>query len=268
MGELLGCVTDFGYTDASTAQASAIINQATVDAAIQTAVALYQRNASASISSIQTALANQQVKLAEEVHAHAKEFWPAEVSLVNDVFAVPKLTAGYTLLSNSFDLIAQNALASGRQTWIDTMRSWCMGPTPCDVARWQRLSRTARVDIDSYACRQDENRVQILNDLRYARELEILGMGRGMVKDLVTYEELSEYSQLSAANVLEGGINAAAATYGFYAAQRVQESGWGSMIQSQWSRPQTPSASANVIDVPNARMPPPFAPQLAGAPNQ
>ena len=49
----MSCVTDMAYVSAATQQGKAIVTQAIVDAAIQVAVALWQRNSSTSISNMQ-----------------------------------------------------------------------------------------------------------------------------------------------------------------------------------------------------------------------
>ena len=71
----MACISNDAYVKAAQKQADALKRQAKVDVAIQLGVALWQRNASKSISNMQNELADQQTKLAEEVQAHAESFW-------------------------------------------------------------------------------------------------------------------------------------------------------------------------------------------------
>lgn len=243
------CITDSAYISAANRQAAAIRTQAATDVAIQTAVALWQRNASQSISNMQTNLANQQVVLAEQVHAHAVLFWPEETELVNDVFSETRITAPYTALGSAWGGIAADTMQQARQVWIDTQRANCMSPSRCDDARWQRHAGAARVDLASYGYRQAEAREQITNDRRYARQLAVLGLGRGRTSTLISYQSVSQFSGLSAGSMLEAGINSALTVYGYESEMRRQPTGWAAGIQQTWQarmpapvRPDPPAA--------------------------
>lgn len=225
------CITDSAYIQAATKQAAAIKTQAAADIAIQTGVALWQRNASQSISNMQTDLADQQVALAEQVHAHAILFWPEEAELVSDIFAEARITAPYSALGLAWSGMARDTMQQARQVWIDTQRASCMAPSRCEDTRWQRNAGVAMVDLGSYGFRQAEAREQITNDRRYARQLAVLGMGRGRANTLVSYQGVSQFSGISAGSMLEAGINSALMVYGYESQRRMEPSGWASGIQ-------------------------------------
>jgi hypothetical protein len=210
------CVTDSAYVQAAEKQAKAIAAQAAADIAIQVGIALWQRNSSQSISNMQTNLANQQVELAERVHAHAVLFWPEEAELVNDIFGEARTTPVYDL-GTGWGEIANQTLADARLVWLDTSRAECFAPDRCDDARWQRNAALNEVDMTSYGYRQAEARSEILNDRRYARQLAALGMSRGSLKSLLSYQDVGQTSGLYAATALTEGVNNVLDAYGYYA---------------------------------------------------
>jgi hypothetical protein len=231
----MSCVTDSAYISAATKQGHAIVTQATVDAAIQVAIALWQRNSSTSISNMQKNISEQQVVLAEAVQAHAVIFWAEEADLVNDAFGVSKVVTGYTALSSGWAALVDEAEAEGRALWLDVSRQLCLPPDRCQDARWQRNEQLLRADMLSYASRQDEARTETLNDRRYARQLAVLGMGQGKVADLVTYQNIGLYSGLSAASMLESGINSAMQLYGYQSSRTGPPTGWAQGIKQTWT---------------------------------
>lgn len=238
---MANCITDAAYAAAATKQASAIKIKGTAEIAIQVGVALWQRNASQSISNMQTQLADEQVKLAEAVHAHAIKFWPAEAALVTDVFNEVKITAPYAALGLAWGGLVTDTMAQARLVWIDDARRNCNNPTRCDDARWQRNTAGARVDLASYGYRQAEAREQITNDRRYARQLAVLGLGRGGLGNLLSYQSVSQSSGLGASGILEGTINSAMQAYGYYSARAGRPEPWGASIRDSWSSARMPS---------------------------
>src|SRR5699024_5912112 len=154
----------------------AITRQAIADTAMQVALALWQRNSSASIVNMQTEIADRNTRLAENVHAHAKKFWPAERALVDDAFNEGKANPQYDGTSLAWAAIADSSLRTGRETWLQTMREWCLPPTRCEDSRWRRNAELICADVISFADRQEEARADILNDRRYSRQYAALGM--------------------------------------------------------------------------------------------
>jgi hypothetical protein len=218
-------VTDVGYVAAASAQASGIVARGAADIAIQIGVALYERNSSRSISNMQTDLADRQMLLAERVQAHAILFWPEEAELVSDVFAETRATAVYAL-GTGWGEIAESTLAQARLVWLETSRQECFVPDRCDDARWQRNATMNQVDVTSYGFRQSEARMEILNDRRYARQLTVLGLGRGLANTLTSYQSVSQYSGLSAGDMLDAGISKALLAFNYHRYDPRTEDGW------------------------------------------
>ena len=227
----MACITNAEYIAAATQQADAMVGQATADAAIQVGIALWQRNSSKSIKNMQIEIADRQMKLAEQVQAHAEIYWPREKQLVDDTFGVGKVTTQYVTLSAEFGGMTDGSMAQGRTRWIDTMRDWCMAPSRCEDARWQRNAQLARSDMMSYAARQDESRTQILNDRRFARQYAVLQMGRGMLSDLLNYQSIAEVAGAHAGAMLTNTVNSALTAFGYYP-NRHEQTGWGSGIRN------------------------------------
>lgn len=226
----MACITNDEYVAAAQQQADAMVGQATADAAIQVGIALWQRNSSKSIKNMQIEIADRQMKLAEQVQAHAEIYWPKEKELVDDTFGVGKVNTQYVALATEFGSIADVSLAQGRTRWIDTMRSWCMAPSRCEDARWQRNSQVARSDMMSYAARQDESRTQILNDRRFARQYAVLKLGRGALDFLLSYQAIAQISGGYAGQMLTSTVNSALTAFGYYPT-RHEQTGWGSGIR-------------------------------------
>lgn len=239
---LCSCVTNVAYTAAAGKQSAAIITQATVDAAIQVAIALWQRNSSKSIQSMQQEIADAQVQLAEEVQAHAEIFWPEEKELIDDIFAESKVTTGYTALMAEFSGLASATLNDGRSRWVQTMRSLCMPPSRCEDARWHRNAAVIGVDLQNFAARQDEARTQIINDRRYARQNMALGLGRGQLQALLSYQDIGRIAGANAAGSLLATVNSAMQAYG-YNQLRQDYTAWGSGIRDTWAKTYMPQGS-------------------------
>jgi hypothetical protein len=236
---MAACITDAAYIGAASRQASAIISQATIDAAIQVGAALYQRNASGSIVNMQEQIAERQTRMAERVQAHAEIFWAEERELVDDIFSITRRTEDYLSSSNILGNYADAALAAGRQDWLHTADELCMPAGHCEDARWDRNAQVIRADLISYSARQEEARVQILNDRRYAWQHAMTGLGRGQLSSLMTYQAINGVIAGNLGNIVEGSINSALQAYGFYSANRIQD-GWGSGISDSWNVPRMP----------------------------
>lgn len=225
----MACISNSAYTQAAARQASAIINQAATNAAIQVALALWQRNSSSSIANMQNEIADANMKMAEAVAAHAAKFWPEEKELVDDVFGEAKVTTQYTGLTSAWAGMLDKSLQEGRGVWIDAMTDMCLRPTRCEDARWQRNAQLNRSDIMSYAARQDEARTEILNERRYERQKSAIELGRGKVPALVSYQNIARVNGMAASGAVDGMISSALYAYGYYKAQppSMPTNGWG-----------------------------------------
>lgn len=231
----MGCVTDEGYKKAANDQKSAMIKQATLDVAIQVAIALWQRKASERINGMQQEIADRQIKLAEAVQAHAEQFWPAELALVTEVYGESKATPQYLGTSIAWQSLASESLAAGRQEWRQEARRMCIPPSRCADARFQRASVTVQVDFAALALRVEEARTQELNDRRYERRYKVLHMGQGRLSQVAGFQDASRAAGGAAAAALSGTINSAMNAFGYFSSRNAPgEGGYGSVIRDQW----------------------------------
>ena len=241
------CVTDIAYATAGTQQAVSISVQGAVDIAIQVALALWQRNASKSINNMQIGMADLQMRMAEEVQAHAVQYYPAEAALVSDAFGEAKAVTTYNGLAGEWGTLLSESMEAGRQTWLEVLDDACLAPDLCEDARWQRNGQLAQADILSYAARQDESRTQILNDRRYARQLAALGLSTGQLADAISYQKIGNFSGQVASDMLIGTVNSALQAYGYYPMRDPPVAGWGAGIAQSWGFVRTPPPVAQVV---------------------
>lgn len=269
----MACITNGAYIDAARDQADAIFNQALADTAIYAALALWQRNTSSSIANMQNEIANRQIKLAEQLHDHAKKFWDAEISLVNDAFGETKYNPQYAATSLQWGDIVDTTMRQARTDWLDTTRSWCLAPDLCDDARWQRNAQVARADLMSYADRQEEARAQIINDRRYARRYGVLGLGRDRLQSVPSFQQIGGTLGANAAGMLVGTINSALEAFGYYPARNAPER-WGEGIRQTFEarapystgQTNTPSVQVMPVSLPPIAEPRPLEPSQAQSP--
>jgi hypothetical protein len=122
----------------------------------------------------------------------------------------------------------------------------------------------------SYAARQDEARTQILNDRRYARQYAILGLGKGQLRDLLSYQAIGNSIGTNASEMLISTVNSALTTYGFYS-NKIDVQRWGSGTREMLGLPtvtapmgQRPQLTQ--VAVPEAPRMTPVSPELMKAP--
>ena len=244
------CVSDAAYIQAASDQAGAIRRQATVDAAIASSLALYQRNSSRDITNMQNEIASAQVALAEATQQHAEQFWPEELELIQDVFGEGKATPDYASLPQQWKQIVSSSMENGRLAWINEANRYCRPATLCADARWQRGNMIAQADIMSFAARQAEGRADVINDRRYEQRYAVLQLGRGQLGTILGYQAVGLTAGGSAAGFLAGSINSALEAYGYYT-DRQQAPQWGHAagIRSKWGVPYTPQAVAQAAPV-------------------
>lgn len=222
----MACISNSGYRTAANNQADAIVNQAMVDTAIYVALSLWQRNSSSSITSMQSGISDRQISLAESILDHAKQFWPHEKALIDDTFGEAKADPQYSGTSLAWDAVMADTLATGRTDWIAEMRDRCLTPSRCEAARWDRHAQNARADIISHADRVEEARTEVLNDRRYARQLGVLGLSKGIIAEVSSYQQIAGTSGRNVAANLVGMFDLARTSLG-YAMNRTQHDGWG-----------------------------------------
>lgn len=245
MGAGIGnkCISDSAYIQAAADQASAIREQATIDASIASSLALYQRNTSRDITNMQNEIASDQVALAEAIQAHAQQFWPEQQQLVEDVFGEGKATADYQSLPAQWKTLVEASMNNGRTAWLIESGRYCRQPDACADARWQRSSMIAQADIMSFAARQAEGRADVINDRRYEQRYAVIQLGRGQLGTILGYQAVGLTAGGSAASALAGSISSALEAYGYYTG-RQQSPQWGHAagIRSKWGVPYTPAA--------------------------
>lgn len=233
----MGCVTNAEYEAAATKHATSIRNQAIADAAIQVGLALWQRKTSGDIINMQNEIADEQMKLAEAIQAHAEKFWPAEKSLVDDTFGETEATPNYVATAGTWGDLADQSMEDGRQDWIEVMRRACLSPTRCEDARFQRSQQLTRADMMSFAARQEEARAQAINDRRYERQYKVLALAHGRLSNVVGFQSAALQAGGSASNMLTGAINSAMELYGYWPARNAPgQWGYASGIKSVFAR--------------------------------
>lgn len=208
------CVDDGAYQDAAREQAKAIRTQYMVDILVETTIALWNRKSSASISGLQQDLADQNVKLAEEALAHAQQFWPYEQDLVNDVFSIQKRKPSYEGTSAAWGGIMDTDMDNARDDYNQLMAEMCMTTGRCMDARWLRNAGLQSADVRNFALRQEENRAQALNDLRYNWQYAALGMGQGKMGEIASFQEVAGSVGMNMAQLINGIVGPIASTVG------------------------------------------------------
>lgn len=239
------CVSNAAYIAAAGTQAAAIVAQAVTDAAIATALALYQRRSSSSISDMQNEVASSQMALAEAVQEHAAKFWPAEQQLVEDTFGLERAKADYEGLPAQWKELVSSSMETGREAWLKESRRICQSPSWCEDARWQRSNRIAQADALSFAARQTEGRTETINDRRYEQQYGVLQMGKGRLSTISGYQAVGLTAGGNTAGMLLGTINSALEAYGYYSgAQQPPQWGQAAGIRAKWGLPYQPEPPA------------------------
>lgn len=230
------CIKGTDYVKAAEEQATAIRSQALWDVAIQTAIALYQRNSSNSISQMQENIANRHMRLAEQLRAHAELFWPEEREFVDDAFGEQRHTTDYASSSNVFGLMADQEFNAAREDWLEAARSMCLPPSPCEDARWARHTQLARADLISYAARREESHTEALNDRRAARQYAALQLGRDNLSAITSFNEAHGSIRAPIAQLQEGILQAGAQIIGIEQYNR-RRTAWGRSAESWLTMP-------------------------------
>ena len=239
----MGCISNSAYRSAAGNQASAIVEQAYVDTAIQVALALWQRNTSRDIANMQNEIADRQMRLAEAIQEHAEKFWPHEKALVDDAFGEQTVEPQYTATGLAWKELAVEALADGRADWLATARQQCMPPDRCEDARFHRSAQLACADMLSFAARTEEARAQEINDRRYERQYKVLNIGSGLLSTVVGFQASSLRAGGAASRMLGSAINSALDEFSYRRSRNNPgEWGQGAVIREVWGAgaPYTP----------------------------
>lgn len=210
------CITNGDYIAAAEKQASAIKTQAYTETAINVALALWQRNTSKSIASMQHSIAKRNLRLSQELYNHAIKFWPCQKELVAEVFGNGLAPIQSEALANQYSGFGRKALNDGEDAWRREAKRHCIQITACDDARWARFAAASDADLISFGDRQAEARAQSLNDVRYSRMVAALGLGKGLVTNIESFSNVHGAAGMSAATLLGGAINSATSAIGFH----------------------------------------------------
>jgi len=219
----MACVDNIAYIAYADSRAQAVINYATADVAIATALALWKRTSSSTLADLQSDLGERQYRLAERVRNHAKKFWPYETAFLNDAFGEPYATPQYSSLALSWGGYVDNALTKGRTNFLTAMKQKCISVTDCEDNKWKRGQQLIKADIMSHADRHAEHRADTVNDRRFSRQYSALQLGRGYLGLVPSFQDLAGYSSLMPRGALFGTINRALQWWG---SQRIGDDPW------------------------------------------
>ncbi|MCM1516211.1 MAG: hypothetical protein NC080_07375 [Paraprevotella sp.] len=239
MGTPIG---DAGYEHAAQRQADAMLEFAIEDVAIQTALALWKRNAASSISDMQQAIANRQTRLAEQIAAHARNFWPYEKDAVDDAFGLGKATAQYDALSLTWGSTSDKDQQCYKDRLDQELGYRCIGLTSCESAIWGRNKQMVRANVMAFADREAEGRMDKLNDIRFAKQYSALALGRNHLANVPTFMNLGGAARASNSQLLNGLINSGMEALGYY---RRGTDSWGSRLETRWGA--TPYSRVNQL---------------------
>lgn len=211
-----GCVSNSAYVKAANDQADAIKKAATIEVSLSVAALAAQTLLAGKVFKLQKEIADRQMKIAKDIHNHAKEFWPEEKALVDDAFAEAKHVADYNRTTPIWSDIMSDTMDRSMRRWIDEAKTNCTPPRACDYARWNRFSQLGDADVSSFGYRVEEARADILNDRRYGRQYAVLGMGRGLMMQVASYYQLAGATRMSNGQMLSETINSGIAAVGYY----------------------------------------------------
>lgn len=221
-------VTNEGYKFAAQQQAKTTYQLGAIDIAVMIAFALWQRKTSKNIAEMQELIADEQMRLAEKLHEHAKLFWAAEKALVDQAFGESRAATDYAGLGAGWKGFVLSGLSAGRQEWITEFQRHCAVPTQCEDARWQRTSSLMQADMLAFGARQAEARAQTLRDRRYERQYNALKLGHNILHYTMQFQSAALAIGTQAHNVLFGSVNSLLRETGYWA-QYKQPTMWSHM---------------------------------------
>lgn len=210
------CVSNAAYKKAAQDQANAIRSAATIEAGLAVAALVAQTLLAGKVFALQKEIADRQLKIARDIHEHAKKFWPEEKALVEDAFAEAKHVTDYNRTTPLWSGIVNDTMERSMRRWIAEAKTNCTPPRACDYARWNRFAKIGDADISTFGYRVEEARTDILNDRRYARQYAVLGMGRGLMTRVAGYYQLAGATGVSNGQMLAETINSGIAAVGYY----------------------------------------------------
>lgn len=208
-----GAIDNIAYVAAAADQAASIVTEATIWAAVQTAVYVWQRWTKGKITDIRQAQAERRMVIAEEILAHAQESWAKEQAFVADAMAAPlnaPLYAGTATAKAYVDDAAEASLAF----YDGETQNKGLTFTACDDNRMARGTGQIRSDLMAHSMRTAEARALMLNDRRYSRQMAAVALGRGKLRDAFSAGQLTAAGAV-VRNTLIGSINSAMQFWGY-----------------------------------------------------
>jgi hypothetical protein len=240
------CVGDGEYISAAQEASLAILARGVTELAVNVALSTWRRNVAKKINDMKQEIADRQVALAEAANGHAAGFYAAESALVADAMAIPKVTPEYAL-ANGWTAYAVESNSYGRGSWLQAAREMCMVPSRCDAGRWESMMRNNEVDTGNFAMRQAENRSQALNDVRFKRQLDVLGLGQGRMGNGAGYSQAAGAIATNVGDAIMDSINSAAGMVGYLANRKDTKPSWEYGYTPRVNKSETMRESQNVL---------------------
>jgi len=208
------CVEDAGYVGGAALQSTAIVHDATMWAATQAAMMLWQRHTNSKIADIRRDLADRRMRMAEAVSSHAQIAWLQERAMVNDAMSTVKAVPLYTKTALAADAIERSWLQTDAE--FDRMSEKLgLAVTPEDDLRTSRGMAVALTDIMANVMRAEEARALMLNDRRFSRQLSALALGHNKLTPAVKIGEMSEIGANAVRNAFTGAVNMGMSVWGY-----------------------------------------------------
>lgn len=208
------CVEDAGYVGGAALQSTAIVHDATMWAAVQSAMMLWQRHTNSKIADIRRDLANRRMVMAESALNHAKTAWAQEKAMVADTMSTVAATPLYSKTALAADAIERSWLQTDAE--FDRMSNKLgVGVTPEDDIRTSRGMAIALTDIMANVMRGEEARALMLNDRRFSRQLAVLAVGHNKLMPAIKIGQLGESSANAVRNAFTSAFNMGMSVWGY-----------------------------------------------------
>lgn len=225
------CIDNTAYIDAATAQADAIVSEATKWAIVYAAAALWKRYAAGAIADIRQGLAKRRLTMAQELLDHVRGSWAEEASFVSQTMAQPVPTTSY-----AFTSAVLNHVDGSEAYFTDSLDQQlaCAGfsSDACFDNRTKRMLALARTDLVAHTMRSDEARTIALKDRRTDQQKVVLGMSHGVFAEAQSFGQLAG-GKMQVREALMGTVNSALGLWG-YESKRWRQGGlYGESMQEQ-----------------------------------
>lgn len=176
-GALLGSRSDVGWTASTTIQQAAAI-----------AVAGINTKNAYKMAKLQSNIAQQQQTIANELQAHLKEnYIPCEIKLLDALCNTVEPVADYEQQAGRFATTTRLQFAKLRGQLEARYSRFCCGSYAQMLKDVSVSEAVATADSINYGFRIAEARQQSLSDVRHSRLFAMLGMGRGLASQALSY---------------------------------------------------------------------------------